>query len=213
MLRVDGQGLSLAADGMMLQPDFSRLRARLKPQRLSGELLVQAARMKGTPHPTALDATAGLGEDALLLAAAGFTVELFESDPVIAALLADALARAAGFPDLAPIVGRMHLHEADSIEALRSGTPKVDVVYLDPMFPERQKNAATKKKFQLLHRLERPCADEEVLLAAALAAHPTKVVIKRPAKGAPLAGRAPAYSRTGKAVRFDVVLPAQLPPQ
>ena len=46
-------------------------------------------------HPRAVDATAGLGEDSLLLAAAGFEVTLCEADPVIAVLLEDALTRAA----------------------------------------------------------------------------------------------------------------------
>ena len=82
-----------------------------------------------------------------------------------------------------------------------------DVVYLDPMFPERTKSAAVKKKFQLLHHLEQPCADEETLVEAALAVHPRKVVIKRPVKGALLAGVKPSYQLAGKAVRYDVLVP------
>ena len=96
------------------------------------------------------------GEDALLLAAAGFHVQLFEHDPVIAALLADGLARAAADPQLSPIVARMRLTSGDSVQALTArasmDVAKPDVVYLDPMFPARQKSAAVKKKFQLLHR-------------------------------------------------------------
>ena len=82
-----------------------------------------------------------------------------------------------------------------------------DVVYLDPMFPERTKSAAVKKKFQLLHHLEQPCADEETLVEAALAARPRKVVIKRPVKGPLLAGVKPSYQLAGKAVRYDVLVP------
>ena len=41
-----------------------------------------------------------------------------------------------------------------------------------------------KKKFQLLHHLEQPCADEETLVEAALAVHPRKVVIKAAGEGA-----------------------------
>lgn len=83
-----------------------------------------------------------------------------------------------------------------------------DVVYLDPMFPGRTKSAAVKKKFQLLHHLERPCANEGELVRAALAARPRKVVIKRPIKGPHLAGIKPAYALVGKAVRYDVLVPA-----
>ena len=78
-----------------------------------------------------------------------------------------------------------------------------DVVLLDPMFPVRGKSAAVKKKFQLLQRLERPCDDEAALLCAARAACPKKIVVKRPAKGAPLAGEKPDYSISGKAIRYD----------
>ena len=82
-----------------------------------------------------------------------------------------------------------------------------DVVFLDPMFPARTKSAAVKKKFQLLHHLEQPCDNEAELLEAALAARPRKVVIKRPPKGPLLAGAKPSYQVTGKAVRYDVIVP------
>ena len=153
-------------------------------------------------------------EDALLLAAAGFHVQLFEHDPVIAALLADGLARAAADPQLSPIVARMRLTSGDSVQALTArasmDVAKPDVVYLDPMFPARQKSAAVKKKFQLLHHLEAPCTDEEGLLRAAIACGPRKVVIKRPAKGPYLAGIKPSYSIDGKAVRYDCIIPASM---
>ena len=101
----------------------------------------------------------------------------------------------------------MTLVTGDSVAGLAALPEPPDVVYLDPMFPARTKSAAVKKKFQLLHRLERPCEEEEALVAAALAAHPRKVVIKRPAKGALLAGMKPSYSVAGKAVRYDVLVP------
>ena len=63
------------------------------------------------------------------------------------------------------------------------------------------------KKFQLLHNLESPCASEHDLLEAALAVRPKKIVIKRPLKGAYLDGRRPDYSYTGKAIRFDCIIP------
>ena len=208
MLERDERGLRLVGDGMEVRADFSHLATRIRPNNLHRELLVRAAKMKGAPG-AAIDATAGLGEDSFLLAAVGFSVTLYEHDPVIAALLRDALERAAGDPAAAPIVARMHLVEADSITALEALAEqpgaRPDVVYLDPMFPERTKSAAVKKRFQLLHRLERPCVDEEALLHAARTANPRKIVIKRPAKGPYLAGVKPSYSLAGKSVRFDVI--------
>lgn len=206
-LRRDDEGLALVGDGMVLRADFMRLLPRLRPDRLGRELLVRAARVRGVEAPTAVDATAGLGEDSLLLAAAGFTVTMFEKDPVIAALLRDALERAASDPQLAGVAARMTPMEGDSVAGLRELDFSPDVVFLDPMFPERTKSAAVKKKFQLLHHLERPCDNEEELLDAALAARPRKIVIKRPPKGPWLAGAKPSHSIAGKAVRYDVIVP------
>lgn len=212
-LKVFRAGLSLMRDGMELRPDFAEMLPRIKQGALQREMLVKAARVKGVEAPRAVDATAGLGEDSLLLAAAGFTVTLCEADPVIAALLEDALARASVHEVLGPIVERMHLVAGDSRAVLAEfGTApdiRPDVVYLDPMFPGRTKSAAVKKKFQLIHGLERPTEplDEESLLQAALAAHPRKVVIKRPVKGPYLAGVKPSHAIAGKAVRYDCIVP------
>lgn len=205
ILKQTEQGLALVADGMELRGDFEHMLPRLRPNRLSQELLVKAARTKGSEHPQALDATAGLGEDSLLLAAAGFEVTMCESDATIAALLADALERARHHEQLAPIVARMRLIEANSIEVMNQLEQAPDVIYLDPMFPERTKSAAVKKKFQLLHYLEKPCDNAEELLGAAQAVHPRKIVIKRPLKGELLAGVKPSYQLKGKAIRYDVI--------
>lgn len=210
-LRRDERGLALAGDGMELRGDFAHLLPRLRQDRLHRELLVRAARVRGVEAPTAVDATAGLGEDALLLAAAGFEVTLCERDPVIAALLADALARVQEDERLAEVAGRMQLVEGDAKETLASLDEVPDVVFLDPMFPERRRRASTNKKLQLFQRLERPCEDEEALMAAALAARPRKVVVKRPLKGPYLAGVKPSSSLAGKVVRYDVIVPPQNP--
>ncbi len=208
-LRSTDDGLVLASDSLELRVDFSDQRARLAPNNRSQELLLRAAKIRHNASvPTAIDCTAGLGKDALLLAATGFSVVLLERNPVIAALLRDALQRAAYISDLAETVSRITFIEADSIEVLPHLTYTPDVVYLDPMFPARRKSAAVKKAFQLLHRLEQPCKDQETLLATALATHPHKTIIKRPAKGPFLAGVTPSYSLSGKTVRYDCIVQA-----
>ena len=214
-LLLGANGLSLVSGGLSMRGDFTHLTPRLRRDRLGRELLVKASKVKGlaasrdlaSPRPLAVDATAGLGEDSLLLAAAGFDVLMFERNPVIAALLDDALRRAAGSPELADVVARMRLCRQDSIEALSAMEGDVAVVLLDPMFPARTKSAAVKKKFQLLHLIEQPCSDEEELLDAAVGAKPLKVVVKRPPRGPYLAGVKPSYSVEGKAVRYDVIVP------
>jgi len=210
LLRLDENGLSLVRGDRSLRGDFTRLLPRARPENLARELLVRAAKIKDAAGrtPTAVDATAGMGEDAFLLAAAGFSVRLYERDAVIAALLRDALRRALEDPELAPIAERMSLCEADSLTALPRLETAPDVIVLDPMFPERTKSALIKKKFQLLQQLERPCTDENALLDAALAAQPRKLVVKRPLKGPFLAGRQPDYSIKGTTIRYDcIVLP------
>ena len=204
------KGLTLTDGKLTLSGDFTELLPRLRKDRLSGELLIKACRIRNLNGPvTVVDATAGMGEDSLLLAEAGFWVLLFEKDPVIGALLSDTLLRSRDIPELSAAVGRMTLYREDSISAMRNmnGDDKApDIIFLDPMFPGRTKSGKIGKKFQLLQRLECPCADEAELLAAAVSANPRKIVIKRPLKGPFLAGRKPDYSVSGKAVRYDVLV-------
>lgn len=213
-LQRDENGLFLSSGDQILRGDFTKMIPRVKASNIPKEFLVKAAKIKDADHPlTAIDATAGLGEDSLLLAAAGFQVTLFERNPVIAQLLADALERAKENPELAPIVARMTLRNEDSIEALNAlalsldrSEPDVvqpDVILLDPMFPERQKSALVKKKLQMIQKLEMPCDDEKALVRAAMMTRPKKLIIKRPPKGPWLAGLKPDYAQEGKAVRFD----------
>lgn len=208
-LKMEENGLVLTDGNLSLMADFSSMIPRIRRGVLNTELLVRAARIKNIEEgriPTAIDATAGLGEDSLLLAAAGFKVKLFERNKVIAELLKDALKRAAEIEELAEAVGRMEFVEGDSITGMKNLPEKPDVIYLDPMFPERKKSGLIKKKFQLLQQLELPCDNEEELLQAAISVRPHKIVIKRPAKGEYLAGIHPDYSIAGKAVRYDCLV-------
>ena len=205
-LHLDDNGLSLESNNLSVKGDFSRLKSRIKQANLEREVIVKAVRIKNLERcQRVIDATAGMGEDSFLLAAAGFDVTLFEYNPVIAALLEDALQRAGTDEELSHIVSRMHLVKKDSIESLNSGEYSADVVLLDPMFPQRQKSGLIKKKFQLLQLLECPCVGEEALLNAAFCAMPDKIVIKRPEKGPFLANVRPDYSYPGKAIRYDVI--------
>ncbi len=175
-LQIADNGISLSKNGCYLQGDFTKMYSRICPPRLNGELIIKAAKIKNaSDEMTAIDATAGLGEDAFLLAAYGFQVTLYEQDPVIALLLEDALLRASKIPDLKSIVNRMTLCFADSTITMPRSTFSPDVVLLDPMFPKRKKSGLIKKKFQLLHCLEQPCQDEEALLEAAMSCSPKRI--------------------------------------
>lgn len=197
-------GLSLMSGKLVMRGDLSSMLPRIANGRLQHEMLVKAAKLKNASGQlTAIDATAGMGEDSMLLAAAGYNVILYEYDPVIAALLRDSLKRAEDISELRDIINRMHLVEKDSIAAMSELSESVDLIYLDPMFPARQKTGLIKKKFQLLQKLETPCMEEDKLIEAAINARPKRLVIKRPAKGPYIAGMKPHFSFKGKSIRYD----------
>lgn len=203
-LMFDSSGISLTGFGLTFRGDFEQMLHRLTDGRLQHEMLVHVARTEKN-SPRAVDATAGMGEDSILLAAAGYDVTMYEQNPVIAVLLKDTIRRAKKNPFLREIVARMHLIEGNSVELMEKLTFAPDVIYLDPMFPARQKSGLVNKKLQLIQKLEHPCVEEEALLGAAMKLNPEKIIIKRPLKGAFLAGREPDYSVKGKAIRYDCI--------
>ncbi|MGK0673383.1 MAG: class I SAM-dependent methyltransferase [Halothiobacillaceae bacterium] len=171
------------------------------------ELLARAVGIKGRDRPTILDATAGLGRDAFMLASLGCEVMLCERHPVVLALLEDGLRRGRQRPALASSMGRMHLVAGDAavyLEATAAGV--LDVVVLDPMFPERGKSARVKKPMRLFHGLVGTDPDADGLLGRAMAKARRRVVVKRPLHAPPLGGLPPSLCYKGKAVRFDVYL-------
>lgn len=202
-VRFDSKGVSLSGFGLTYQGNFvESMLHRVTNGRLQHEMLVKAAKSDKDGRK-AIDATAGMGEDAFLLAAYGYQVTLYEQNPVIAALLKDALRRAKKNMILKEIAGRMKLVEGDSVECLAGLADSVDLIYLDPMFPQRQKSGLINKKLQLIQKLEPPCSEEKDLFDAAIKVKPSKIIVKRPLKSVHLAGREPSYILKGKAIRYD----------
>lgn len=159
-----------------------------------------------------LDATAGLGQDAFILASLGCKVTLFERNPVIHALLADGLSRASLNVDCAPIIERMTLCPDSSIEWLeRAGSNAADVIYLDPMFPHREKSALVKKEMQVFQSIVGSDDDSGQLLQVALNCATYRVVVKRPRKAEAIAGREPTTRIEGKSSRYDIYAINALP--
>ena len=138
-----------------------------------------------------------------LLDKPGEELTLYEQNPVVAVLLKDALRRAKKHPKLKDIAARMQLVEGNSIDELKSRVDDIDLIYLDPMFPGRQKSGLINKKLQLIQKLEPPCSDEVKLFEAAIQAKPSKIIVKRPLKSPFLAGKNPTYELKGKAIRYD----------
>lgn len=202
-IHFDSKGVSLSGFGLTYQGDFAEtMMHRVTNGRLQHEMLVKAASSEKEGRK-AIDATAGMGEDAFLLAAQGYEVTLYEQNPVVAALLKDAIRRAKKNQILKDIAGRMKVVEADSVESMSKLLDPVDVIYLDPMFPARQKSSLINKKLQLIQKLEPPCSEETDLFDAALKVCPSRIIVKRPLKSECLAGREPSYTLKGKAIRYD----------
>lgn len=173
-----------------------------------GEAIAKAIGLKGQPSLRVLDATAGLGRDAFVLASLGCTVDMIERSPVVAALLCDGLHRAEQHPELASWLPQsMQLNYGVATELLANWRgEKPDVVYLDPMFPHRKKAAAVKKEMRLFQQLLGPDQDADALLAPALKLADKRVVVKRPSGAPYLSEQKPDIEYTGKANRFDVYL-------
>ena len=154
-----------------------------------------------------VDATAGLGRDAFLLASLGAQVTLIERSPHVHARLAAGLEAAAADPKTVEVVARMTLLHGDARLILPTLRP--DVVVVDPMHPERTSSALVKKDMRLLRDLVGTDPDQLELMQAALACAGRRVVLKWPRKGPPMPGlRAPSHQIIGKTLRYDVFMTA-----
>lgn len=152
-----------------------------------------------------LDATAGLGGDAFVLACLGCQVTMLERSPIISALLSDGLRRGALDEDIAHIIQRMKLENISAEDYFSKIAQKPDVVYLDPMFPHRKKTAKVKKEMQLLQEL---LGHDENLsfLTKAREVAGQRVVVKRPKGAEYLNSSAPSHSIESKKTRYDVYM-------
>jgi 16S rRNA (guanine1516-N2)-methyltransferase len=171
----------------------------------SGQMIAKAVGIQPGVRPNVLDATAGLGRDAFLLAHLGCHVTLIERHPLIGALLADGLARALPDPEVGQIIQRMDLRLGNAIELMTdwSGEPP-QVIYLDPMFPHREKSSLVKKEMRVFRPLVGDDDDALRLLQVALELATHRVVVKRPRKAPSIGGRQPGYALEGKSSRYDI---------
>lgn len=169
-----------------------------------GQAVAKACGLKPSKNLRIIDATAGLGNDAFVLATLGAQVHLIERNPDIGRALTAALEAAKLDDEVAEIVARMSLTVGDAKLIIPTLEP-ADIITLDPMFPHRQKSSLVKKPLRDLREIVGDDFDNDGLLEVALS-HAKRVVVKRP-KGAPdLSDRKPNYRLTGKSSRFDVYI-------
>ena len=186
-----------------------------RAQPLRRELLTKAVGFKGKAL-NVIDMTAGLGRDAAVLALLGCHVTAIERDPIVFALLEDGLRRARDANAADTLAERITLVRADACDYLDALPAEAlpEVIYLDPMFPERTRSALVKKEMRLLSRLLGGEDDANRLLDAALRTGCHRVVVKRPLHvphiAAPLVRQPPLQFR-GRSARFDVYFPEPRP--
>ncbi len=223
LLIVAGSELALCETGPRspgpVLVDFGAGTMRHRRRGGQNELLGRAVGVGRKAGLVVLDATAGLGRDAFVLADLGCQVQMWERSPIVAALLESGLNRArnSGDPWLSAVAGHLSLCTGDARTAVFDPANPVDVIYLDPMFPPRGKSAAVKKDMAIFQRLlETPQntaeggddtlleAEGAALLNWALQQAVARVVVKRPPRAPLLGGRQPSHQLRSKALRFDV---------
>lgn len=171
-----------------------------------GQALPKAVGMRSGKTPMVVDATAGLGRDAFLLASLGAEVTLIERSPEMHGLLVGGLERArkAG-GDVAEVVSRMTLLHGDARDHLAGLSP--EVVLVDPMHPARKNSALVKQEMRLIREIVGTDEDAAELMTVALATARKRVVLKWPLRADPMDGiGAPSHQITGKSIRYDVYM-------
>ncbi|GAF61976.1 LOW QUALITY PROTEIN: SAM-dependent methyltransferase [Psychrobacter sp. JCM 18903] len=219
--------LSWLSDGLSVAPEWDKLQRRVVSAGRKSELLLQAVKI--TSDSQVIDATAGFGHDSLILASTGAQVIMIEQQPMALLLLVEQQ-RMSGLANWQKLMSRLHIINTDALgyfatlaadtidDAKEIDMKAVDVVYLDPMFPEDSyqdsktgKGAKVGKHMQALHQLASPptLEQEEQLLQSAQAAirqnaqTSGRVVVKRPQFAPLLAHQQPSESWHNEAVRFD----------
>lgn len=176
-----------------------------------GQSIAKAVGLNKGATPVVLDATAGLGRDGFVLASLGCKVILHERHPVVAALLYDGLQRA--YNDLeigAWMRANMSLVFGSSHTLLAQCESMPDVVYLDPMFPHREKSALVKKEMRVFQELVGADTDADDLLEFAYPLASKRVVVKRPDYAPFLNDKTPSMQIKTKKNRFDVYVKAAM---
>jgi 16S rRNA (guanine1516-N2)-methyltransferase len=200
-----------ASQAQVVYIDFTtpKWRLRLKQLSLKKEALARALGLKKQTKPVIIDATGGLARDSFIIASLGFDVTLLERSPIVYTLIRDGIARAEQNSVTQIAARRIRTLQTDAMVWLNQleSQDKPDIIYLDPMFPEKKKSALPKKEMLIFHDIVGDDVDANELLSSALSCATKRVVVKRPRLSNYLkAPRDPSFSQTGSSCRFDIYL-------
>lgn len=181
---------------LLCHPETGRVQltnADLNRRMASGRRLL-LARACGFRHGLRVhDAYAGWGSDGLVLARLGAVVSMTELSGIVHAMLFERCLR------LGLGIEPLRMNAADWI---RDYGNEVDVVYLDPLFPERRKTAKPSLRMQALAAVGEESNPLEAFFIARDRVR-ERVVVKRRRHDAELFPH-PNWKISGSKVRFDV---------
>lgn len=209
-LKLDAQGIPelVFPSGRRLAVDLIGDRAGYgKSLRGKQEMIAKACGLSGGAL-TVLDTTLGLGQDTWTLSRLGCRVVGCEREPLLFQLFSKALERASLDPRRQEIVSRIQVFNQEAMAFMSSaGAPRVDTVFLDPMFPDLKKSALPKIEMQMLRDWLGHGNESDGELLAAARAYPNRgekfrVVVKRPSKAPTLASDF-FHQFIGKSIRYD----------
>lgn len=213
-LKTTASGDPDAVSGLVLEVSQDRLALRDAAQPRTRALTIDTgkrryapagkdllARALGRQCESIIDATAGFGSDTFDFVRRGKTVFAIERVEVAAIMLEAAASACCPGRER----GALRVVCGDAIEKIGS-LKTVDVIFLDPMFPDRTRHSAKPRKAQqFLRRLAGEDSDGATLLQVARLHARRRVIVKRPRHAQPLGGT-PDIVHRGKAVRYDVYL-------
>ena len=177
---------------------------RLKYGKGRGQNLAKAVGFKFNKNRTIIDATAGLGYDAFILASLGANVTLIERSEKIYDLLKAAISEAKLYGgEISNIVNRMNLLFGDSKDILPNIAP--EVILIDTMYKDRKKSALVKNDMRLVREVVGSDSDHVELINVALNNASKRVVIKQPRYAEALDNiKGCSHQILGKTIRYDV---------
>ena len=212
---LSGSFLDLRESGLHFTKDSTNLSSSLHIDFLSGPM---GWRLKRTDHETSLkkaigknkeditifDGTARLLSDTIIFLALGHKVIACEQSKIIFLLVNDAIERA---KTELPFLENLVLLNGKS-EILYKETQNIDIVYLDPMYPEPSKNVLRSGDISTINHIlhiENIDDDGDAIFFSIKDSNFKKIILKRPIK-ADIIDKNINYQVKGKSTRFDIYI-------
>ena len=162
--------------------------------------------MKSNKNRNIVDATAGLGYDAFILASLGAKVTLIERSDKMYEILQNGINEGVSFGgEVEKIINRMNLVFGDSKDILPKLSP--EVIMIDTMYKDRKKTALVKNNMRLVREIVGPDSDYIELLKVALNCAKNRVVLKQHRYAEPIKEiRKCSHQILGKTIRYDIFM-------